>query len=290
MYTRKHWNVLIVDDDPDIHAVTELALKRITVYGVPISLIHVYSGADARELLEEHRDDLTLDIAAGLIDVVMENDKAGLELIEYIRDELGISSMQLILRTGQPGLAPPRTIIDRYTISTYMSKIEATRERLYVALKSGILQFYNQRFASSFSYALEIIRELAPSKEHVLRVCQAVFNKINHDWRDWAVLNMAIELGDQYAGVGYFSERVKYQAIRDAWEQRDEGEDKFMAWSGLDNPWMVKDAFVVTQTRIPGTKVVGFLTFYDPTMPDGFDRYYGPLLRMFLQALGQMAL
>lgn len=289
MYTRKHWNVLIVDDDADIHAVTELALKRVKVYGAPIKLLHAHSGEEARAFLTEH-EDLTLDIAVALVDVVMETDNAGLELARYIREDLGISSMQLVLRTGQPGLAPPRKVIDGYTISTYLSKTEATPERLYVAIKSGILQFYNQRFASCFSYALEIIRELSPGKEHVMRVCQAVFNKINHDWRNWAVLNMAIELGDGYAGVGYFTERVKYEAIRDAWYQRNDKTDKFMAWSGLDNPWMVQDAFVVTQTKIPGTDVTGFLTFYDPTMPDGFDHYYGPLLRMFLQALGQMVL
>ncbi len=289
MYTRKHWNILIVDDDPGVHAVTELVLKRVTIYGAPIKLVHAHSAREARTFLAEN-EDLTLDIAVALVDVVMENDDAGLQLIRYIREDLRISSMQLILRTGQPGLAPPREVIDGYTISTYMSKAEATPERLYVAIKSGILQFYNQRFATCFSYALEIIRELSPSKEHVMRICQAVFKKINHDWRSWAVLNMAVELGDQYAGVGYFSERIKYEAIREAWYRRDDKTDTFMAWSGLDNPWMVEDAFVVTQTKIPGTKVTGFLTFYDPTMPDGFEHYYGPLLRMFLQALGQMVL
>ena len=33
MEARKFWNVLIVDDEPDIHEISELSLKRETVFG-----------------------------------------------------------------------------------------------------------------------------------------------------------------------------------------------------------------------------------------------------------------
>ena len=33
MFSRKFWNVLIVDDEPDIHEVTKLTLKKEDIWG-----------------------------------------------------------------------------------------------------------------------------------------------------------------------------------------------------------------------------------------------------------------
>ena len=41
-----------------------------------------------------------------LLDVVMETDDAGLELVKIIRNELHNNVIRIILRTGQPGHAP----------------------------------------------------------------------------------------------------------------------------------------------------------------------------------------
>jgi CheY-like chemotaxis protein len=42
------------------------------------------------------------EIAVILLDVVMEQDDAGLHLVRYIRETLGLSDVRIILRTGQP--------------------------------------------------------------------------------------------------------------------------------------------------------------------------------------------
>ena len=51
-----------------------------------------------------------------LIDVVMESDQAGLELIQYIRNVLRNDAIRLYIRTGQPGKAPYREVLNRLDI------------------------------------------------------------------------------------------------------------------------------------------------------------------------------
>ena len=61
-----------------------------------------------------------------LVDVVMETNHAGLELIQYISDEIENHHIRLILRTGQPGEAPEESIIRDYDINDYKNKTELT--------------------------------------------------------------------------------------------------------------------------------------------------------------------
>lgn len=69
------WQVLLVDDDVDIHAALRLSLQDMLVEGVPLQLLDAYSAAEARELLARNTE-----IALILLDVVMETSDAGLAL------------------------------------------------------------------------------------------------------------------------------------------------------------------------------------------------------------------
>ncbi|MEZ5584864.1 MAG: hypothetical protein R3F37_20735 [Candidatus Competibacteraceae bacterium] len=104
-------------------------------------LLHAYSGQQARERLLEHPD-----IAVTLLDVVMETEQAGLDLISYIRDELGLDECRLILRTGQPGYAPEVSVIRDYDINDYRTKAELTHTRL-ITMISTALRAYQQLHA-----------------------------------------------------------------------------------------------------------------------------------------------
>ena len=144
------WNILVVDDEPDVLAVTRLALRDVTVYGLPIKIHTAASKAEAIELL---KGPLTLQgssepiVAVALVDVVMESDRAGLELCEYIRNEAGGHSVQLFIRTGQPGVAPERKVIDDYDISGYFTKVELSEQKLYTLVKSGVRQWFTSWYA-----------------------------------------------------------------------------------------------------------------------------------------------
>src|SRR5574341_64485 len=139
------WRVLVVDDEPDVLRITELALRNMEVEGVPVKLFSATSKAEAIEILNTQLADpmgLGLSLfSVALIDVVMETDQAGLELCDYIRNSLNNSVVQLYIRTGQPGIAPERSVIDEYDITGYFTKVEATEDKLYTLIKSGARQY-----------------------------------------------------------------------------------------------------------------------------------------------------
>ena len=142
---QKEWEVLVVDDDPDVLAVSRLALRSVKVYGVPLKIHTCGSMAEAVELFNT-KADLLPALAVALIDVVMETDTAGLDLCRYVREERKNPLTQLFIRTGQPGVAPERAVIDRYDINGYFTKAEATEDKLYSMIKSGVRQYYWSAF------------------------------------------------------------------------------------------------------------------------------------------------
>ena len=136
------WEILLVDDEPDVLAATKLAMKNLKVYGLPLKIHTASSAAEAKTIMSQDDAFRHSGIAVALIDVVMETDDAGLSLCQAIREELGNLSVQLYIRTGQPGLAPERDVIDTLNINGYFTKHEATEDKLYTLLKSGIRQYY----------------------------------------------------------------------------------------------------------------------------------------------------
>ena len=52
------WQVLIVDDDPEIHSVTQLALSDLIVLGRRLEYQHAFSGQEACQLLQENNADV----------------------------------------------------------------------------------------------------------------------------------------------------------------------------------------------------------------------------------------
>ena len=132
------WRILVVDDDTDVHEATRLALGGLSILERPLLLLHAYSAAEALDLLQRERD-----IAAILLDVVMESQSAGLDAVVRIREDLGLTNTRIILRTGQPGYAPEIDTIRRYDINDYKTKNELTRSKLYATLSTA-LRTYDQ--------------------------------------------------------------------------------------------------------------------------------------------------
>lgn len=130
------WQVLIVDDDPEIHSVTQLALSDLVVLGRRLEYLHAYSGKDACELIEKNDD-----IVLVLLDVVMETDDAGLNVVKYIREILQRKDIRIVLRTGQPGYAPEESVIKEYDINDYKTKTELTRRKLVTTVFAAIRSF-----------------------------------------------------------------------------------------------------------------------------------------------------
>ena len=152
------WSVLIVDDEQDVHESTILALGREKVCGRCLRFDHAYSSDDARKLLSNKKD-----YAVILLDVVMESEHAGLELVRYIREELKIADTRIILRTGQPGYAPELDTISRYEINDYKAKSELTRNKLFTTLTAAVRSYSQIRALELSKRGLETI--ITASKE-----------------------------------------------------------------------------------------------------------------------------
>lgn len=186
MLVRDNWEVLVVDDDPDVLAVTRLALKQLQVYGIPLRIRECRSKREAIEYLA--RSSELPDIALAIVDVVMETEDAGLEVCKFIRDELGNRTTQIVVRTGQAGKAPEREVVEQYDISTYLTKVEATNEKLYATTVNAIRNYQMAvLYDAVFGFASWLILQ---DREGIVRGIPEVTEKFRYR-RDGSLLDNA---------------------------------------------------------------------------------------------------
>ncbi len=132
----KFWKVLVVDDEKSVHDITATSLKGFLFEGRGLSIINAYSGQEAKTLFDQHPD-----TALMLVDVVMETQSAGLNFVHYIREKLKNDIVQIVIRTGQPGMAPEYEVISKYDINAYYSKTELRIQKL-ISLVTTSLRMY----------------------------------------------------------------------------------------------------------------------------------------------------
>jgi signal transduction histidine kinase/DNA-binding NarL/FixJ family response regulator len=154
-YSRR-WKIAIIDDEPAVHEGTRFALADYKLNGQGLEILSAYSAAEGRQLMRRHPD-----VAVVLLDVIMESDIAGLELVEFIRNELKNDTVRIILRTGQPGHAPERRVIVDYDINDYKAKTELTADKLFTALTAAIRGYQQLQRMMETRRGLEIIIEAA---------------------------------------------------------------------------------------------------------------------------------
>ncbi|MDO6476991.1 EAL domain-containing protein [Alteromonas sp. 1_MG-2023] len=174
----KVWNVLIVDDDEEIHTVTRLALADLIVSDRKLNFMHAYSGEQAKALLEEHGRD----VAIILLDVVMETDDAGLQVVQYLRENLDLPEPRIILRTGQPGYAPEEHVIRTYDINDYKTKTELTRSKLLTTVLSSVRSYQQILTINQSRLGLQKIIASASNllEEHSVKgFCEGIVTQIS---------------------------------------------------------------------------------------------------------------
>lgn len=131
------WQILVVDDEPEVHAVTRLALRRFEFENRPL-IVHTASSAE-EGLAIAHK--LGEELAMAIIDVVMETEQSGLDLVQAIREEIGNHMTRLVLRTGQPGYAPESDVIRNFDINDYKEKTELTAQKFHTMMYSGLRNY-----------------------------------------------------------------------------------------------------------------------------------------------------
>ena len=146
------WKVAIIDDDQAVHDGTRFALYDYALNGEGITILSAYSAEEGRKLVAENPD-----LAVILLDVVMETETAGLDLVETIRKDLKNEMVRIILRTGQPGQAPERRVIVDHDINDYKAKTELTADKLFTALTAAIRSYEQLLRMEETRRGLEII-------------------------------------------------------------------------------------------------------------------------------------
>lgn len=152
------WKLLIVDDEAEVHNVTTLALDGFTYAGKNLQFLSAFSGYQAKQIIRDHAD-----IALVLLDVVMETPDAGLDVANFIRNELGNKDVRILLRTGQPGSTPQYEVITRFGINDYKEKTELTQKKLYTAVHASLSAY--SELKSRDTYVSGLTKILAASAQ-----------------------------------------------------------------------------------------------------------------------------
>ncbi len=157
------WQILVVDDEEEVHRLTQMVLEDYTFENRSLEVIAAFSGQEAMAIMKEQSG-----IALVMLDVVMETDEAGLAVVKYIRGELKNDIVQIVLRTGQPGLAPPQEIITEYDINSYNSKVELTAQKIFTIVTASLRAY---KLANSLLLANQRLKEeLAQRKKAELEI------------------------------------------------------------------------------------------------------------------------
>ncbi|MEQ9124148.1 MAG: hybrid sensor histidine kinase/response regulator [Alphaproteobacteria bacterium] len=169
------WKVIVVDDEPAVHAVTSLALREFEFDDRPLELISAYSGEQARRALDQNPD-----AAVILVDVVMETERSGLDLVRYIREDLANEQIRIVLRTGQPGEAPEHSVIRDYDINDYKEKTELTAQKLATVMYATLRAFRDIVRLKDLS---EELRKSKAAIEVAERAKAAFVSTVGHELR-----------------------------------------------------------------------------------------------------------
>ena len=143
---------LVVDDDEDVIAITELVYAGMTIMGRAVACSYARSSDEALGLLTANRFEL------GIIDVVMRTDREGLELVRWIRAQPEHRSMAIVVRTGQVGIAPPEVAFAESDIDAYWSKTELPAQRM----RSEATRLVLARMAANGGVRMSDIHTIVP--------------------------------------------------------------------------------------------------------------------------------
>ncbi len=211
------WKVAVIDDDPAVQEGTRYALDGYALDGCGIHLLSAGSAAEGRALLAEHPD-----IAVVLLDVVMETEAAGLDLVDHIRRTLNNELIRIILRTGQPGQAPERRVIVDYDINDYKAKTELTAAKLFTAMTAALRSYQQLHRMAQTRRGLEIIIDATANLgdlRSIHRLAEGVLTQIasilDVDCAGILVLRESRSPGAPFtvlAGSGCYSEAVGARA------------------------------------------------------------------------------
>lgn len=129
------WRVLVVDDDPDVHAATGMVLGAFRHQDRALAINNAYSGREAMAMIRAQSEPYDL----ALLDVVMDTPTDGLDTARSIREFLEWSGVPyIIIRTGQPAYAAQEDVMRLPEVNAYLTKGKVTASELIEAVIHGL--------------------------------------------------------------------------------------------------------------------------------------------------------
>ena len=162
--SQKVWRILVVDDDEAVHQITKLVLADALIENRKLEIVSAFSSKEAQGILQ---DDTSFCMA--FVDVVMETDHAGLELVDWIRNDLQNQAIRLILRTGQAGSAPEAKVIKDFDINDYKEKTDFTSGKMITTVYAAIRAY---RDIITIQRSLDAFKQLIKSTHDLLKINQ----------------------------------------------------------------------------------------------------------------------
>ncbi len=185
------WQVMIVDDEPTVHRLTIRMLDRFTFEGRGVTFLQAFSGGECKRLLKTHPE-----VALILLDVVMESDHAGLEVVRHVREVMKNIFVRIILRTGQAGLAPEMKVISDYDVNDYREKTELTITKLVTSVTAALRSYRDLKKIETLAAsndALEDMVRMVNERTAALKVARKAADAANQAKSEF-LANMSHEI------------------------------------------------------------------------------------------------
>ena len=209
------WDILIVDDDESVLAVTKIALRKFQVDDRSIRIHTAKSREEAQSYLSNHGI-----VAVMITDVVMESDDAGLKLVSWVREQEVYDAMRLVIRTGQAGLAPEESVLDDLDINDYWPKTDVSAHRMRTILTGLIRSFRDIKVIEKQKVRLEEIQAALFESERY-KALGALASGVTHDVNNaltpiTAYASMLVEIEDLTPAERKEYAEIILQASQDA--------------------------------------------------------------------------
>jgi len=160
----KFWRILVIDDDESVHQVTKLVLADAEIEHRKLDIVSAFSSQQAKDIMLNDNS-----FCMAFVDVVMETDHAGLELVEWIRKEHKNQAIRLVLRTGQAGSAPEAKVIKEFDINDYKEKTDFTANKMITTVYASIRAY---RDIMTIQRSLDAFKKLIEATHDLLKINQ----------------------------------------------------------------------------------------------------------------------
>lgn len=130
------FKVLVVDPDPSLLAMSRSALDGLSIEGAGVALVGAASAAEARDALQRHPDTALI-----LLEIALDGDRAGLDLVTHLRRDLGNQRTRILVCASDPEIPAEDEAIAANDVGDWRVKAELTPRALRAAVAGQLRTF-----------------------------------------------------------------------------------------------------------------------------------------------------